>query len=305
MDYQQAQYLVKVAQTGNITRAAEELYVTQPALSRFISKVEKEEGVQLFDRTTSPISLTYAGERYIAAMKKLLALQDELREELSAISSHKKGKLTIGIPPARAAAMLPVFLPVFVEKNPNAEVHTVEHNSRQLKEDVLRGRVDFAVLPLLEPLAGYDCEALYEEELFLVAEKGRLPESAWNTAPDGTRVIVPEALKGQSFVLLKNGHGVRHALNILFDYWGIEPGVFLETTNNETAYGLAAAGMGLAIVPKMCLDSQKHIHPIDVFRLSEHGWKWTVSAVFSPDIPRRYFAAQCVETIRSCYAPDA
>ena len=75
----------------------------------------------------------------------------------------------------------------------------------------------------------------------------------------------------------------------------------METTNNETACGLAAAGLGLAIVPKMCVDSLKHIHPIEIFRLSEAGLWWTVSAIFNPESEKRYFASRCVEIIRSCY----
>ena len=58
MDLQKFNYILKVAQTGNITKAAEELYMTQPALSRFIARVESEEGITIFDRSTSPMSLT-------------------------------------------------------------------------------------------------------------------------------------------------------------------------------------------------------------------------------------------------------
>lgn len=302
MDLQLAQYILKVAQTGNITRAAAELYMTQPALSRYIAKIEKEEGIQIFDRTTSPLSLTYAGERYVETIRKMIALNEQLHEELAEISSHKKGKLTIGIPPARAASMLPVFLPEFVDRCPNVDIYTVEHNSRQLREDVLRGRVDFAILPLLEPLDGFRCEDLYQEELFLVSMEGALPESAWRTGADGCRVIDFAALKDQTFILLKNGHGIRNALDILFGYQGIQPNIFMETTNNETAFGLAAAGLGLAIVPKMCVDTLKHIRPIEVFRLSDAGLKWAISAILPPDSTERYFASKCIDVIRECYS---
>ncbi len=302
MDLQLAQYILKVAQTGNITKAAAELYMTQPALSRYITKIEREEGIRIFDRATSPLSLTYAGERYVAAIRKMIALNEQLHEELAEISSYKKGQLTIGIPPARAASMLPIFLPEFVVRYPNVDIHTVEHNSRQLREDVMRGRVDFAILPLLEPLDGFRCEDLYQEELFLVSREGALPESAWRMGSDGYRVIHLAALKEQTFILLKNGHGIRNALDVLFGYHGIHPKIFMETTNNETAYGLAAAGLGLAIVPKMCVDTLKHIHPIEVFRLSDSGLRWTVSAILPPDATERYFAFQCIDVIRECCA---
>lgn len=304
MEFRQFQYIIKVAQLGNITKAAEELYMTQPALSHFIAKVEKEEGFKIFDRSTTPISLTYAGERYVATIRRIIELGDEFHEELSEISSHKKGKLIIGLPPARAANMLPRILPDYIHRYPNVEIQTVEHNFRQLKEDVRRGRVDFAVLPRLEGLEEYRCVDLFEEELFLVTQKGILPESAYFLDKNHYRVVNLAELRNQPFILLKNGHGIRNALDGIFEYNGFRPKIFMETTNNETAYGLAATGLGAAIVPKMNVESLRHLHPIDVYRLSESGLKWTISAVFNAEESERYFAAKYVELTREIYNSD-
>ena len=299
MDLRQFQYIMKVVETGNITKAADALYMTQPALSRFIAKVEKDEGIRIFDRSTNPISLTFEGDRYVDAVRRMLEIEAGLREELAAISGHRKGKLVIGIPPARAAGMLPAFLPEFVRQNPGVNVHTVEHNSRQLREDVLKGAVDFAILPLTEPLDGYRCEPLYEEELFLVTPKGMLGEGDWQAGQGDIPVVRMEALDGRPFILLKHGHGIRSALDVLFNCHGVKPAVSMETTNNETAFGLAAAGLGMAIVPEMCLDFQKRLKPIDVFRLSDSGLTWTVTAILPPEAPERYFVSRCIEVIRA------
>lgn len=301
MDFKQFQYILKVAQVGNITKAAEELYMTQPALSHFIAKVEKDEGIKIFDRTTTPITLTYAGERYVATIRKIMELSSQLHEELIEISAHKKGKLTLGIPPARAANMLPRFLPEYIRRYPQVKFQTVEHNTRQLKEDVNRGRVDFAIFPLLEKLEGYRCITLFEEELFLVTQAGVLSESAYHTDRDGRRVVELGNLQNQSFILLKNGHGIRNALDLIFEYNGLKPKIFMETTNNETACGLAAAGLGVAVVPQMNVDDFKHSYPIDVYRLSEPGLKWTVAAIFHAEQSVPYFAAKCVEVIQEVY----
>lgn len=72
MDFRQLQYIIKVAECGNITKAASELYIAQPSLSNYISKVEQELGVLLFDRSTVPIRPTLAGEAYIKDAKKIL-----------------------------------------------------------------------------------------------------------------------------------------------------------------------------------------------------------------------------------------
>ena len=111
MEFNKLEYIIKVAEIGNITKAADELYMTQPALSHFLTKVEKEEGVRIFDRTSSPITLTYEGEKYVETARKILELNEQLKEERSQVTGLRKGRIRIGIPPLRAAYMLPRFLP--------------------------------------------------------------------------------------------------------------------------------------------------------------------------------------------------
>lgn len=304
MNFRNFQYILKVAQLGNITKAAEELYMTQPALSRFIAKVEEEEGFKIFDRSTNPITLTYAGERYVATIRRIIELSDQFQEELLDISSHKKGKLTIGIPPARAASLLPRVLPEYFRRYPNVEVQTVESNFRRLTDAVRKGQVDFAVLPHLEGLEEFRCLDLFEDELILVTQKDALPPSASDPGEDGCRVIRLAELKDYPFILTTNGHGIRNAVNVLFEYHGMTPKILMETTHNEVAFGLAAAGMGAAIVSRMIMAPLQPLQPVDVYCLSQPGLKWTMCAIFNAENFERYFAAKCVELIREVYRSD-
>lgn len=297
MDFRQLQYLVKVAEIGNITKAAEELYMTQPALSHYISKVEKEEGVRIFDRSTSPLSLTYAGEKYIETAKVILTLNVQLKEELSQISEQHKGRITIGIPPARAAHILPLFIPEYIKKFPNVEIQTVEHNTRQLMVDVNKGTVDFAVLPQLEGMEDFDFIPLFEEELVMVSAKGMLNESDYKVAEDGQKIIKLEELRNQKFILLKQGHGMRHAIDLLMSMYDYKPDIFMETTNNETAFRMATAGLGVAIVPEMCIHTLNHLNEIDVYKLSDVGLKWTVSAMLRKNSYVNLLVRECISSI--------
>lgn len=306
MDFRQLQYMVKVAEIGNITKAANELFMTQPALSHYISKVEKEEGVKIFDRSTTPLSLTYAGEKYISTARKILELGMQLGEELGEIAEHQKGRVVIGIPPARAAHILPLFIPEYRKQYPNVQIQTVEHNSRQLKEDVSKGSVDFAVVPQLKGFEDFQCEPLFEEEVLLVTKKGVLDERYYTVADDRTRVIRFDMLKDQKFILLKNGHGMRDAINILFGVYDYEPDIFMETTNNETAFRLATAGLGITIVPQMCINTLKQINEIDVYKISDAGLKWNIAAVFRKNSYVSLLVRECMRMIREvCGETDA
>ena len=304
MEFIQLKYMLKVADLGNFTRAAEELYMTQPALSHYISKVERKEGVKIFDRSSKPVTLTYEGRFYIETARKILALNYQLQEDMAEISVNRKGRLTIGIPPARAAFMLPKFLPEYSRKYPGVQLCTIEHNSRQLREDVQKGSVDFAVLPLLQGFEAFDKAELYEEELFLVAKTGMLPDDAYTTLSNGENVVSFEHLRDQPFILLKNGHGMRYALDVLFEYYGYAPKIIMETTNNETAMGLAAAGMGLAIVPFMTLEPLRSVLPIKICKISEAGMKWTVAAIFRKNSYLSVHARECLSMMKEVFKPS-
>lgn len=280
MEFSKLEYIVKVAELGNITRAAEELYMTQPALSHYISRVEKEEGVKLFDRSSNPITLTYEGERYVETARQIIDLNRILKEEISDVKNARKGRLRIGIPPLRAANMLPKFIPVFAQEYPNVQIQTVEHNSRQLREDVLKGSVDFAVLPKLGDLNDFSIIPLYREELVLTAGDGVIDPSQCYEGSDGRKIIHFDQLKSVPFILLKSGHGSRGALDILFELNGYQPVIFMETTNNETAFGLAAAGMGAAVVPISTVRTIHHDHPVHIYHLSEAGYFWDIVAIY-------------------------
>ena len=125
MDSKQLQYILKVAECQNITRAAEQLYVSQPALSSFISKVEEELGAKIFNRSTTPLTLTQAGECYVKTAKKILALQENLKEEVENINCCREGVIRIGLSDMRATSLLPFVLPEFQRLYPNIRIQNI------------------------------------------------------------------------------------------------------------------------------------------------------------------------------------
>ncbi len=254
--------------------------MTQPALSHFLTKTEEEEGVKLFDRTTVPITLTYAGELYIETARKILALNRQLLNEIDEIASWNKGRLVVGIPPVRSAYRLPHIIREYSKKFPGIQFQVVEHNSQRLRDDVQSGRVDVAVSPVFDGYGSCGCVKLYDEELFLVCQTGALPEWDYTVSGDGTRIVQLENLISERFVLVKKGQEIRKAVNHVFESFGLSPKSVTEVTNSETCYSLASAGMGLTIVPKMNIDLIKTSFAVDVFRISGKGAYWPIGILY-------------------------
>ena len=122
MEFRQMKYILTLAETRNMTRAAEKLYISQPALSHYLKCVEDELGAQLFDRSTAPMSLTYAGRCYVERARAILLENEQLKRQMRDITRHMSGKLTIGTSRDRASYMMPRILPEFAALYPGIEI---------------------------------------------------------------------------------------------------------------------------------------------------------------------------------------
>ena len=140
------EYVAAVAQYDSITAAAESLYISQPALSRFISNLEKRIGVTLFQRVGNRFLLTYEGERFLYHAKRIMEIEQELQNELSDINKQKQGRLRLALPVLRSPNILPRILPPFSRQYPNVDIIITELHSGFLENMLLDGDVDFAIL---------------------------------------------------------------------------------------------------------------------------------------------------------------
>ena len=112
MNFRQLEYVITIYREGTLTKAAEKLFISQPALTQQLQKLEKEIGTQLFDRTTTPLTPTYAGKYYLDIMEKILYENQQALSWLEDIDSLNRGKIVLGISDIRSLQFLPVLLPV-------------------------------------------------------------------------------------------------------------------------------------------------------------------------------------------------
>lgn len=254
MKYSKYEYIVSIAEFNSISEAAKKLYITQPALTKIINNLEQELGVKLFNRTTHPIRLTYAGQRYIAEVKKILEIQRHLEKEMEEISNMSKGRLVIGISSSRAALWLPHILPDFQREYSGIELKIVEGTFSFLEEQLLKEVIDVILtsLPIFSDEIEY--EVLAENQVILVVPQNHpvLHDlDVTQNDPDNLIYINPQKLNSQPFITLIPGQGLHRMTWQIFEQYNIKPGNILEISNIEAAYRLAAAGMGLTFTTKI------------------------------------------------------
>ncbi|QAT49250.1 LysR family transcriptional regulator [Caproiciproducens sp. NJN-50] len=286
MDMQQLVYICTVAECQSITKAANSLYISQPALSHFISKVEDQLGVKLFDRSTSPLSLTFAGERYIEYARQILMMENNMSKELGDISKNRKGRIRVGFPFERCSYMLPLILPRYRKKFPGIDVQIFSSKGDILMDRILKGQLDFAILPFQNndndgKDKNLEAKLIYSEELFLVTAKNVVgPEYYVDNCPYAVDL---NKMKDLPFIFLKKGHALRTFLDLLFGSYKIKPNIFMEIDSNTCACRLASANMGVTIVPAMTIELAKCETEVDIYSLTKHPVRWEILALYRKD----------------------
>ena len=254
VDFSKTEYIVKIAELRSVSKAAKALYVSQPALTKYVNKLEAELGTKLFDRTVTPIQLTYAGERYITEMNKILDIKQQLDREMEEIAYMRGGRIVLGIGSARGLFWLPYILPPFVRAHPGVDVRIVEGTSDDFEAQMLRGEIDISIYALPVKTDGIDYEVLMDERILLVVPQGHALLERRDVSGNGVDNLLriePERLNGQRFIGLTPGQGLHRTNQLLFERHGIKPGSVMELTNSDTAFLLACQGLGLTFTPEI------------------------------------------------------
>lgn len=279
MELQEARYVLAVSEYGTISAAAKALYMAQPALSRYISRAEARLGVTLFDRSTTPLTLTYAGEEYLKAAREILQINDRMTKVFRDISKHLKGRIRLGIPRDRGAYMLPLFLPAFQQQYPGIQVQVTSEREALLKEKLIKGHLDFLILPnhMVEE-RGFLYQHLFREELFLVTKRGTVtPDMCHPQSPGVVDLCRTGSL---TYLVLQKGHTTRRTADILMRAYGLNDCTKMEVASNTAAYRMASAGLGVAIVPEGTIRMVQRQEDTQLFSLGIPPVEWEIVAVY-------------------------
>lgn len=250
MNMKQALYFKTIAQYGTITAAAKQLYISQPSLSQTLRQIEDEVGTPLFDRSTSPFHLTYAGERYLKAVEAMLDIEIRLKEEIESIRRDDGGRLRLGISVTRAMQVLPDVIPIFTKAYPNVTIELTEAASASLEGLLQKGQIDLALAALEANEANIAYELIEKESIGILA--GNDSQLA-QLVPSGTPISL-EMVEKEAFVSLDTSHSSRIIQDRLFRRYNIRPKILLETSSLEVARRVALKSGACMVLPDVYAD---------------------------------------------------
>lgn len=236
----QVEAFIEVARTRNVSRAADALYVTQPALTARLQRLEEELDAKLFARTPRGMKLTEAGEVFLPHAVKAL---DSLADGRRIVNSYERGgagRLALGAAPAVSTYVLPSILKRFSVGHPRVRVSVKTGHSEEILELVLRENVD---LGLVRALRHPDIATtpLYEDRLILVAEPGH------RLASHGT--IQLDEMAREQLVLFDRTSSYTELTHALFRGAGVQPEGVMELDNIDAAKKMVQEGFGVALLP--------------------------------------------------------
>ena len=243
------QYVVAVEKHRSISAAAESLYISQPALSRFINNLEKRLGVKLFNRNSKQFVPTYEGECYIAQAKRIILLEKQLEDELASIATNRRGRLRLALPMFRSSYIIPYILPEFYRLYPNVEVMLSEVSSRVLEKLLIEGEVDFAFMNTEVKQPDIVSTVVRKDKILLaVAGSHRLFEFGAHDHSGGYPSIDIAEFKDERFILQSSEQRTRQVADRIFEAAKITPKILLETRSIEATLKLVCEGLGVCLV---------------------------------------------------------
>lgn len=254
-------YVYAVYQEKSFTKAAERLYISQPALSSTIKKLEKDLGYPIFDRNGKEITPTYLGEKYIRAAEEMLMIQKNLECEIDDLIKLKKGNIVLGGTTFIVSNLLPAVLKAFGRTYPDIEIQILVEQSTILREKLERGLVDIAIDNAITQEPEYQYIPLFKEHIligvpneFEINDRYReyqIPaEMIREGCCDYSKLpkLDISAFKDEKFILLKTGNKMRQMSHNIFAEKNISPGMCFEFDQLMTSISFAKGGLGICFL---------------------------------------------------------
>ncbi len=254
MELHHLRYFEAVARHGHVTRAAKELHIAQPSLSKQIQTLEADLGVALFNRVGRRIEVTDAGALLLPYARRVLRDVADARAALQQRADLAHGRVSIGAPPTVGTHLLPQALADFNAQYQGIELELHEAGGSRLVALLAEGTVDLAVVPL--PVANVSVAELLTEELVIaVGPNHRLAQQL---------EVAANELADEGFILFPVGYELRDRTLQLCRQAGFEPRIVLDGAEMDTVLRLAAVGLGIALVPQLALQGVPELTGIHV-----------------------------------------
>jgi DNA-binding transcriptional LysR family regulator len=245
------QVFYTVAKQLSFTKAAELLYMTQPAVTFQVKQLEEHFNTRLFERSHSKITLTPAGELALQYAEKILALTREMETRMGELTGQVSGTLMVGASTTIAEYMLPRLLGEFKNRYPQVHCRLTVANSETIESKVADHTLDMGLIEAPSHHPQLEAEVVADDELVAICAPGHpIAQLA---------AVTPQQLAELPYVSREDGSGTREVVDAYFRANGVQPDdlhIVMELGSREAIKGAVEAGLGIAIVSRATISKE-------------------------------------------------
>jgi LysR family hydrogen peroxide-inducible transcriptional activator len=292
MTLNELRYVVAVAHERSFGRAAARCFVSQPALSVAIQKLEEELGTPLFERGKSEVSITPVGERVVEQAQRVLEEAARLKDIAKLGQDPLAGVLKLGVIYTIAPYLLPDLIPVLRELAPSMPLEIEENLTENLETALKGGRIDVAILALPFASAGIVTEFLYEEPFEVVVPR----DHKWAAR----KSIDSHELADEHAILMNVGHCFRDQVLGTCPELNQANAQIARTNSLETVRNMVASGLGISVLPRDALVPKYHSQLVTAIPFTEPVPSRRVALAFRKSFPRPAAIGALRDAIAQC-----
>ena len=287
MGFRELEYISVIAQERNISKAAERLFVSQPALSRALLKIEEDVGTVLFYRRNRQYIPTHAGELYLKMAREILAIKKDFNLQIKKMLESKGGILKFGITPGRARTIIPKILPYFHKVFPNYELQIFEEDVVTLEKYLDEGVVELAFFTMTDKIRSGNNRIVYEllakEEVVLCTANTSVYSFY---AEDREERRYPwldlKLMENETFILLKENMRLGQFAVDILEKNKLTPQT-MRLSSIDTALALVAQQYGVAFASSFRIEEHESAKDIHIFSIGEYVNAWDFVVAYQKD----------------------
>lgn len=245
-------YLQAIVENGGFSAAANKLFLSQPALSRHVGRLEQSLGVKLIDRNSEPLALTPEGHRYADYLRDIERMHSRMEADLGGMGQRVRETVRLGCTTWRSSQLLPRVLPELLIPRPDLRINVHGGSNLDLLHGIRARKLDLAVSNVPQAGVGMHFESIAEEKVALVGADLELDDDLAELASVGASLQgaqLRSVLSSSRLILMHPEHNLGAICRDFLTTQGIPNGRTINTDNIELTMQLAARGAGLAFVP--------------------------------------------------------
>ena len=266
MNLKHMRYLLTIAEEKNITAAAKKLYISQPSLSACIKNIEEDLGTEIFDRSTTPLELTPAGEVYLRWVRNVLNSEYEMRQKLSDVSSVRHSEIRIGASFERIRNAIYPILREFSRQRPHCEINLYENYTSNILEMLKKEELDIAILSAPEDNLNYSSIPIREEVPLLAVPSAWVDEM--EDPPENLSTVSLSRFSHLPFVVLSSEQTFGIYFRKCCDLAGFIPDIRAQCRMLHTLHDMVRINVGAGLVTSAFIQVNRDDEHVRYFYLN-------------------------------------